>query len=225
VTAPRPTTVLGCLSAGRREHMGENAKTLHSARWRMILYFLYSPFLTVARRIHRLVVCDRNHADPLTPISMSVRATRHVVAHWRWCTTAHGKMTIRSALPLVSGREREQHRLATRQFKHHQQPRAPGLRSWCTARRRDFVPCRALVDTLFEIVMHARWSWTSVDDKGNICSILILQVAAAETGRQLLKSSIYYERRRETIMVSFLTTSWTVVGSIILSSGKPQRME
>jgi hypothetical protein len=66
VTAPRPTTVLGCLSAGRREHMGENAKTLHSARWRMILYFLYSPFLTVARRIHRLVVCDRNqiwHAD------------------------------------------------------------------------------------------------------------------------------------------------------------------
>jgi hypothetical protein len=130
VTAPRPTTVLGCLSAGRREHMGENAKTLHSARWRMILYFLYSPFLTVARRIHRLVVCDRNqiwHADPLTPISMSVRATRHVVAHWRWCTTAHGKMTIRSALPLVSGREREQHRLATRQFKHHQQPRAPGF--------------------------------------------------------------------------------------------------
>jgi hypothetical protein len=148
--------------------MGENAKTLHSARWRMILYFLYSPFLTVARRIHRLVVCDRNHADPLTPISMSVRATRHVVAHWRWCTTTHGKMTIRSALPLVSGREREQHRLATRQFKHHQQPRAPGLRSWCTARRRDFVPCRALVDTLFEIVMHARWSWTSVDDKGNM---------------------------------------------------------
>jgi hypothetical protein len=63
VAASRPTTVLGCFSAGRREHMGENARTLHDGTWYCTSY---SPFVTVARRIHRLVVCDRNqiwHAD------------------------------------------------------------------------------------------------------------------------------------------------------------------